>query len=319
MVRPRISVLIPAYNAAATIGATLDSLRAQTLTNWEAIVIDDGSTDDTAGAIAALHDPRIRVFRYPNAGQAESRNRALQWARGEFIAFLDADDWWTPDKLADQLAALEGDRAAAVAYSWTDYVSDRNERLHPGFHSGPSGDVYQALLLNNFIENGSNPLVRRAAIEAVGGFRDRFIPAEDWDCWLRLASQFPFVAVPKAQVRYRVSAVSSSANLDRLERACGAVLDEHLSKNPQWRSLAHAAKSRFYKGLACKAFSAGPATRQRAARSLRLLALALIHRPALILQEPKFIAVMLVKIAAIALLGPHRWQRRRSPLHQKSA
>lgn len=308
MVRPRISVLIPAYNAAATIGDTLESLRAQTFTNWEAIVIDDGSTDGTARAIAALHDPRIRVFRYPNAGQAESRNRALQWAKGELIAFLDADDWWTPDKLQDQWAALEADPAAAVAYSWTDYVNDRNERLHPGFHSGPSGEVYRALLLNNFIENGSNPLVRRRAVETVGGFRDRFIPAEDWDYWLRLAQKFPFVAVPKAQVRYRVSAVSSSANLERLERACVAVLDSHLAESPQWRSLARPAKSRFYRGLACKAFSAGPANRLRAARSLRLLALAVVYRPALLAQEPRFMAVMLLKIAAIALLGPEGWR-----------
>ena len=310
MVRPLVSTIIPAYNAATTIGSTLASLRAQTFTNWEAIVIDDGSTDNTADTVNAIDDPRIRVIRYPNAGQAEGRNRGIQWAKGDFIAFLDADDWWTPEKLDDQVKALQRHRAAAVAYSWTDYVNGENQLLHPGFHSGPSGHVYEELLRNNFIENGSNPLVQRSAIEAIGGFDSSLIPAEDWDYWLRLAHKFPFVAIPKVQVRYRVSATSSSASLDRLEQACTMVLDRHLRNGPLALSQLHRpAKSRFYKGLACKAFTTGTPDRKRAVRSGRLLALAIAHQPNLLWKEPRFITIMIAKTVAIALFGPGIWKR----------
>lgn len=301
---PTVSVIIPAYNAAATLGETLESLRSQTWTDWEAIVIDDGSQDATGAVAEGLGDQRIRVLRYENAGQAIARNRGLAVAAGELVAFLDADDWWTPTALADRVAALRANPAAVAAYSWTDYVDDRNRLLHPGFRDRHSGPVFAALLANNFIENGSNPLVRRSALAQVGGFDSRFIPAEDWDLWLRLAKFGEFVLIPAAQVRYRVSARSSSANLWRLERACCAVLDTHLAQaGPELQRLGRSARSRFYKGLACKALTAGPPDRRRGLRAARLLILALGF-DRLLWHDGRFLAILAAKISLTILLGP---------------
>ena len=301
---PTVSVIIPAYNAATTLGETLESLRSQTWTDWEAIVIDDGSQDETGAVAEGLGDRRIRVLRYENAGQAIGRNRGLAVATGELIAFLDADDWWTPTALADRVAALRSNPAAVAAYSWTDYVDDHNRLLHPGFRDRHAGRVFAALLANNFIENGSNPLVRRSALDQVGGFDSQFIPAEDWDLWLRLAKFGEFALIPAAQVRYRVSARSSSANLQRLERACCAVLDAHLAQaGPELQRLGRSARSRFYKGLACKALTAGPLDRRRGWRSARLLILALWFDQ-LLWCEGRFLAILAAKISLTILLGP---------------
>lgn len=301
---PTVSVIIPAYNAAATLPATLASLRSQTWTDWEAIVVDDGSTDDTAAIARQIDDPRIRVLRGENGGQAIARNRGLAVAQGELVAFLDADDGWTTTALADRVAALQAHPAAIAAYSWTDYVDDRNQLLHPGFRDRHEGWVFGALLANNFIENGSNPLIRRSALDRVGGFESRWIPAEDWDLWLRLAKIGEFVLIPEAQVRYRVSAGSSSANLRRLERACCGVLAHHLADAPPaLQAIGRSAKARFYKGLACKALTAGPRDRRRGWRSARLLVLALGCDRSL-WREGRFLAILAAKIGLTIALGP---------------
>jgi glycosyltransferase involved in cell wall biosynthesis len=306
---PKVSVIIPAYNAAATLPETLAALRSQTWADWEAIVVDDGSTDQTGEIALQTADPRIRVLRQTNGGQAIARNCGLAAARGSLIAFLDADDWWTPTALADRVAALGDNPAAVLAYSWTDYVDDDNQLRHPGFRDRHQGQVFTALLLNNFIENGSNPLIRRSALEQVGGFQTELIPAEDWDLWLRLAGLGEFVLIPEAQVRYRVSDRSSSANLRRLERACNAVLECHLAKaGPRSQALGRSARSRFYKGLACKALTAGPRDRGRGWRSARLLLLALWFGPHL-WREWRFLAILGGKIGLTILLGPTRFDR----------
>ena len=103
---PDVSVVVPTYNAAETLLETIESVRRQTLSAIELIVIDDGSTDDTSRLLGTVHDPRLQVFSYPNAGIAAARNRGLERARGEFVSFIDADDLWTADKLELQLEAL---------------------------------------------------------------------------------------------------------------------------------------------------------------------------------------------------------------------
>ncbi|MEM9771890.1 MAG: glycosyltransferase family A protein [Cyanobacteria bacterium P01_D01_bin.73] len=317
MLNELISVIIPVFNGSQTLAETVRSLQAQTDQNWEAVIVNDGSTDNTE-AIAqdlAQRDSRIRLVFQENAGQAIARNTGLAVARGSLIAFLDADDWWTLEKLADQRQALADNPGAGFAYSWTDYVDDQDQLLHPGFHTGPSGQIFLELLANNFIENGSNPLVRRSAMKAVGGFETGYIPAEDWDMWLRLAARFEAIAIPEPQIRYRVSATSSSASLHRLEQACVRVLERHIDTAPPQfataaRALKRPAKARFYKGLACKALTAGAANRQRGLNSARLLGLAIINKPQL-LGEVKFLIVMAVKIGLILLLSVGGMERSR--------
>ncbi len=267
---PLISVIVPAYNAAATLRATLASVLNQTHSHLELWVIDDGSTDGTAERVEKLRrewqDDRLQVARFENGGQAVARNRGLDLSRGNYVSFLDADDTWTRTKLADQLAALQANPRAAVAYSWTDYVDDDGNKLHRGSYVALSGAVLGALVVVNFLENGSNPLVRREAIAQVGNFIPELVPSEDWDLWLRLAEQFDFVAVPKVQILYRVSPTSQSANVRRLERSCVACLNRAFARNRDgWNGQNHRRQSygNLYKYLLYKALE-DPVARDKA-------------------------------------------------------
>ncbi len=276
----RVTVIIPAYNAAHTISETLASLQAQTFSDWEALVLDDGSTDETAAVASEFDDSRIRVESFENAGIATGRNRGLERTTTELVAFLDADDLWTPTKLADQVAALDANPNAVVAYSWTDYVDEQSQFICKGFRMDQQGWVFKELLLQNFIENGSNPLVRRTALDETGSFALDVISGEDWDMWLRLAKVGQYVLVPQAQILYRLSATSAAACLNRSEKICCKVLDRHLVDAPaDVRKLRRAARGHIYKGLASRAFTSGDHGRKRGWLAARLIVLSLWHRP----------------------------------------
>jgi glycosyltransferase involved in cell wall biosynthesis len=217
---PKISVIIPAYNAERTILETIQSVRQQTFQDFELIIIDDGSKDRTLELLQTIKDDRLKIFSYENGGVAAARNRGIFNANGDYIAFLDADDLWTPDKLESQLAALQQHPEAGVAYSWTYYFMDGQERtLHPGKQLFYQGNVYAQLLVNNFLASGSNPMICRKVIESVGQFDSACTPCEDWDFYLRLAARCFFVVVPKHQILYRQSSNSGSSKVKAVERA----------------------------------------------------------------------------------------------------
>lgn len=251
---PKISVIIPAYNSEKTIQKTIESILNQTFTDFELIIINDGSQDYTLDIVSRFHDPRIKVFSYENAGGNVSRNRGLKQALGEFVSFLDADDLWTPDKLRDQLQALQENTDAQVAYSWTDYINENGEIFLSGTHITADGDVYEKLLVNNFLENGSNPLIRKEALLQLGGFDESLEAAQDWDMWLRLAAQYSFVAVPKVQILYRVSNNSLSSNLVRQEKFCLQVFQRAYQARPLInKNVFNLSLTNLYKYLTCKA------------------------------------------------------------------
>jgi glycosyltransferase involved in cell wall biosynthesis len=179
---PLISVIVPTYNAEATVLETIDSICHQTFSDFELIVIDDGSTDRTLARVRSVRDQRVRIFTGSNRGLAESRNRGIERSGGEFISFIDADDMWTPDKLELQLKALHCHTDAALAYSWTAFVDSAGRFLFAKEPSWFEGDVYMDLIRNcNFVASGSNILVRRSCAMAVGGFDTSLEAAHDWD------------------------------------------------------------------------------------------------------------------------------------------
>ena len=266
-----ISVIIPAYNSEKTIKETIQSVLNQTFTNFELIIINDGSQDSTLDVIAEIQDSRIKVFSYPNAGGNVSRNRGLHQAVAEFVSFLDADDLWTPDKLQSQLKALEENVTAKVAYSWTNYINANSEIVLSGTHLTANGDVYENLLVTNFLENGSNPLICREALIELGGFYESLGAAQDWDMWLRLACKFDFICVPSAQILYRISANSVSSNLVRQEKACLRVLERAYKERPL--ALKHTwnlSLTNLYKYLTCKALQK-PFNRQKGLTAAKFL------------------------------------------------
>lgn len=268
---PLISVVIPAYNSEKTIQATIESVLNQTFADFELIIINDGSTDSTLHIISKIKDSRIKTFSFENAGGNVSRNRGLKYAFGEFVSFLDADDIWTPDKLASQLQTLQQNPQASVAYSWTDYINEIGEFLLSGTHITVNGDIYEKLLMHNFLENGSNPLIKKEAIISLGGFDETLTAAQDWDMWLRLASKFEFVCVPTVHILYRVSANSVSSNLDRQEKACLKVLNKAYQIRPLIvNDSFNISLANIYKYLTCKALQK-PFNRQKGLAAARFL------------------------------------------------
>lgn len=298
---PLISVVIPVYNAEKTIRETIESVLNQTFTDFEIIVINDGSQDATVEIVSSIKDPRLKVFSYPNAGQAIARNRGISHAVGEFISFLDADDLWTPDKLEAQLKALKENPQAAVAYSWTNYIDESSKFLRQGSYVSVSGDVHKNLLVVNFVENGSNPLIRAKALADVGGFDASVTPAEDWDMWLRLAARYQFVAVPSPQILYRVSATSSSANVFKLEAGCLPTIERAFSQVPSLEYLKPTCLANIYKYLTYKALEGLPG-RERGLVAVKFLWNAASNDPSLF--RRRIIWKVLLKIAIAVLLPP---------------
>lgn len=268
---PKISVIIPAYNSEKTINYTIESVLNQSFTDFELIVINDGSQDSTLEVITQIQDSRIKVFSYPNAGGNVSRNRGLYRAGGEFVSFLDADDLWTPDKLQSQLKALQENVTAKIAYSWTDYIDTNGQFLFSGKRINENGNVYENLLLNNFLENGSNPLICKKALITLGGFDEFLTAAQDWDMWLRLASKFDFVCVPSVQILYRISPNSLSCNLLRQEKSCLQVLERAYKERPSTlKNSWNISLANLYKYLTCKALQK-PFNRQKGLTAGRFL------------------------------------------------
>lgn len=232
MTVPTISVIVPAYNAEKTILETVRSIQAQTFSDFELIVINDGSKDGTVQVLEGIHDPRLKVFSYENGGLPVARNRGIDRSIGQYLSFVDADDLWTPDKLETQLAALQQNPAAGVAYSWTVLVDDQGNFLYKPDPIYYQGNIYARMLTGNFISSGSNILVRRDLVEAAGEFDPTLKSAEDWDYYLRLAQRTEFALVPKYQILYRRSSQSMTSKVDVMEKNILIVIDRAFTQAP---------------------------------------------------------------------------------------
>ncbi|HEY9846823.1 MAG TPA: glycosyltransferase family A protein, partial [Candidatus Caenarcaniphilales bacterium] len=215
---PAISVIVPAYNAESTIVEAVVSVQKQTFSDFELIIIDDGSCDKTLEQLSKLRESRLKVFSYTNAGVSTARNRGISCATGEFIAFLDADDVWMPDKLELQLAVLKQHPEAGVAYSWTNFIDEKGKLLNRQEPVFFEGDVYPQLLVSNFLSCGSVPLIRKQAIASTGEFDPFLKSVEDWDYWLRLAASWPFVLVTEYQTLYRQTEGSMTSKVEVIKK-----------------------------------------------------------------------------------------------------
>ncbi len=279
----------------------------------EIIVVDDHSTDTTRAIVEDCCHPRVRLQSSSSQGAATARNEGLAIAQGELIAFLDADDLWHPDKLASQIAQLQAHPEAAIAYSWTDYINPDGKLLYPGLRARYEGDVYKALFEQNFIASGSNLLIRRSALDAVGNFDPSFPCVHDWELWLRLAERFSFALVRQPHIQYRQHSGTISSNLKGQEQFSRRVIDEALDRSPD-RLNGHRRISlaNLYQYLTFKSLQQGKTPRQ-ALTSLRYLCQAIIYNPQIIQRRSKLITLTIGKIG-LKLLGlPHPKQFRTQP------
>jgi glycosyltransferase involved in cell wall biosynthesis len=208
-----VSVIIPAYNADGFIDDAVTSALGQTARPLEVIVVDDGSTDSTRDRLLQ-YGSRITVHAQANQGVACARNAGARLASGDWLAFLDADDVWAPEKLARQLASADG----PFIYSDRHNIGERGDlplvqsEVTPMF----DGDIFLALLMRGNFITASSTLVRRDVFFDVGGFFHELHGTEDWDLWLRLASRFPVSLVREPLVSYRFHAGGISRNYQRM-------------------------------------------------------------------------------------------------------
>ena len=291
-----ISVIVPVFNGELTIQETINSILNQTFENIEVIISNDGSTDSTLEIVSNISDSRIKILSYPNAGVSASRNRGISQAKGEYISFMDADDLWTPDKLELQWQALQDNPQASVAYSWTDYIDESSNFLKSGRRIKVNGDAFSKLLVTNFLENGSNPLISKEAVEKVGGFDESLFAAEDKDMWLKLSVDYEFVCVEKPQILYRSSMNSLSSNLKNMEATSLKVIERAFSypKAYQFQHLKKQTISNFYKYLTFKSIEATP-QKGRTITSIYFLWNYIKHNPRVLINN-KLVIVATLKI-----------------------
>jgi glycosyltransferase involved in cell wall biosynthesis len=219
---PRVSVIVPAYNSSATIGAAINSVTGGAYEDFELIVCDDASTDDTAGLIETIEDQRVRLVRSPeNGGPASARNHALRHAAGELVAFLDADDRWLPGFLAEQVALYEREAPVGIVSCDAWLVDEDDKRV--GRHSdivGSGTDLTSMLRANRVFVSALCP---RAVIEEAGGFSTECFGSEDHDLWLRiLENGHRLVHNPEPLALYAAAVAgisSSAAQMGRTEQA----------------------------------------------------------------------------------------------------
>ncbi|HVF41304.1 MAG TPA: glycosyltransferase family 2 protein [Gemmatimonadaceae bacterium] len=302
MSRPRVSVVIPTFQSELRIGSTLSRLKRQTFTDFEIIVVNDGSTDQTSDIVTGLmkSDPRIRLLEQAGKGIAAARNLGIDAARGDAVAFLDDDDLWHPTKLELQVARLDSIPTAAVVSCFSALVDPGGRLLGWRWGGTTEGDVYREMLEWDMISGGSVALVARRALEEAGGFDSSLPDRADWDLWIRLARVHPFTCVPRALVGYTRRTGSVSQSYDRMIAQGRDVLMKARAADPEIRETEYRSfLARDLFGAACLCLVDGKESMawQYLSRSLR-------EAPGIILGRPRRWGLMMMLTLSTVLPQP---------------
>lgn len=205
-----ISVIIPTYNRAYLIREAIDSVLGQTNPNLELIVVDDGSTDETA-EVLARYGERVRVIRQENRGVSAARNAGIAAASGEWIAFLDSDDLWKPRKLEKQMAWLQAHPQVKICHTDEIWIRGGVRVNSMKKHAKPAGWIFEECL-PFCVVSPSSVVIHRSVFDVVGLFDETLPACEDYDLWLRVAVKYPFGYIPEKLV------VKRGGHADQLSR-----------------------------------------------------------------------------------------------------
>ncbi len=265
---PTFSVIVPVYNAAKTVVDTLQSVLAQTDPDFELLIIDDGSTDGSMALCQQFTDPRIRMIHQQNRGLAGARNTGIRQAQGEYLAFLDSDDLWRPEKLAKHRQHLERSPQVGVSFCRSSFINEEGQPL--GIYQMPKlTDITPGYLFcRNPISNGSAVVIRKAVFPEIQFqanlygtvenfyFDDGFRQSEDIECWLRIAlqTQWRIEGIPDDLTLYRVNAGGLSANVAKQLDYWEQIITKTNAYNPTFvTEWGHRARAYQYRYLARRA------------------------------------------------------------------
>ncbi|MGF1589132.1 MAG: glycosyltransferase family 2 protein [Pleurocapsa sp.] len=232
---PKVSVIVPAYNAMAYLPETIANLLEQTYTDFEVVVVNDGSTDNIEEWVSQISDSRVRLVTQENKGLARARNAGIKESQGEYLAFLDADDLWESTKLAKQVEVLASHPEVGLVYSWVTYIDQQGKSTGRTVSYQAEGNVWRELVQKNLIECGSVPMVRLSCLEEVGLFDEQLSylnVGEDWDMWLRIAARYPFKVIKEPLVYYRQLSGSASKNCEQVAKSFRAVIEKAFADAP---------------------------------------------------------------------------------------
>lgn len=228
-----VDIIIPAYNAAHFLPKALDSVIAQTFSDWRILLIDDGSQDRTAEVVAPYRErlgDRLLYVHKQNGGLAAARNTAIQHATAEFLALLDADDIWLPNRLEAAVRRFQGHPEIGIVYGFVTRI-DQDGRLLDTFatrNAHAEGHVARYIYQRTLDLPCPTITFRRVCVEQVGGFDESMRATEDRDLWLRIAQKFEVALVPEIVAYYRVSAQAMTTDSDRMLQAQRKFLDKHV-------------------------------------------------------------------------------------------
>lgn len=230
---PKVSVIIPTYNAVDYLSETVDSVLQQTFTDWELIIVDDGSSDQTVDWIAARVDPRIQLICQENQGVTVARNTGITKSCGEYIAFLDHDDLWHPMKLEKQVRCLDESPSVGLVHTWMVSVDAQGKSTGRIMPSDAEGHVWTKLLEKNTVAS-SSVMLRRTCLSVVGGFStDRELyTVEDWEFWIRIAAHYPFAVIKEPLLSWRQHANNGSKNWRLMKQAYRLVIEKAFESVP---------------------------------------------------------------------------------------
>ena len=257
--KTQVSVIIPTYNRGWTIGEAVDSVLAQDYRDFELIVVDDGSTDNTPQVLDAYRGA-IKVFRQENKGVSAARNRGISEASGRFIAFLDSDDLWLPQKLSRQVEFFNTTPDALICQAEEVWIRS-GVRVNPKKrHKKPSGMIFEPSLALCLV-SPSAVMIRRSLLEIVGNFDEALPACEDYDLWLRISCRFPVYHIDTPLIIKRgghEDQLSASFGLDRFRiKAIKKIMESGFLSKGQYAAAVKTLKEK------CNIYAAGCRKRGR--------------------------------------------------------
>jgi glycosyltransferase involved in cell wall biosynthesis len=231
---PNVSVIIPNYNYSQYIGEAVESVLSQTYVNVEIIVVDDGSKDNSLEVLEIFGD-KIKVIAQKNAGVSVARNNGVANSNGEFIAFLDADDVWLPEKIEKQIALFLNDKTLGLVHVAVQDIDANGKNLETHF-DGLSGEVSHELLLFRravILGGGSGIMIPRKIFDEVGGFDLRLSTSADWDIFYQISSRYKVGFINEILLKYRLHGSNMHGNIPRMEREMLIGFEKAFAENPK--------------------------------------------------------------------------------------